>query len=353
MTQLTWTGARLVWLPMAVLLGLLGVLAPGWRAVVLPFLLLTVLATAAIGGIGNVSWYSWLAHLIPAEKRGEFIAQRARWLSLASLVSLPIVGLVLDQARGLGQDALGFALVLGTCFLCGVVGWRFLSGVPAVVHVPVAPNVGKAHHHAGAISPGRLALYTVVWQVAVYLSAPFFGAYSLGRLGMSFSVLMNLQILSQVVPILTVGWWGGVVDRVGLRLPLGLCSLGKAVVPLCYLAASPTFWWPIVLANVLSVLDAGISVANGSAFAHMAGGAHGSARVAHLNVLISVAASVTPLLAGALVAQKSIGGFDLLAVLFVLSGLGRGASGIILLLPERAKPRRFRSRVAIPAPEVG
>jgi hypothetical protein len=170
---------------------------------------------------------------------------------------------------------------------------------------------------------------------------------------MSFSVLMNLQILSQIIPILTVGWWGGVVDRIGLRLPLGLCSLGKAVVPLCYLAASPTFWWPIVLANILSVLDAGISVANGSAFANMAGGAHGSARVAQLNVLISIAASVTPLLAGVLVAQKSIGGFDLLAVLFVLSGLGRGASGIILLLPERAKPRRFRSRAAIPAPEAG
>jgi hypothetical protein len=165
---------------------------------------------------------------------------------------------------------------------------------------------------------------------------------------------MNLQILSQVIPILTLGWWGQVVDRVGLRLPLGVCSLAKGVVPLCYLVSTPTAWWPVVLVYVLSVLDAGITIANGSAMAHLADGHHGSARIAHLSLLTSFTASVTPFVAGYFVALGQVGGLDILFLLFVLSALGRAGSGLILIAPERPRQRgTARDMLELPAPDVG
>jgi MFS family permease len=352
LTQLSWTGARIAWLPLAIILLVLAFAPPNQRSSVALATLIVSFVAAALAAIGNVTWYGWIARLVPSAQRGEFIAQRTRWLSVAALIALPIVGLVLDQAKSRQQDALGFALVLAGTVPCAVLGWRFLGSIPAKIALPETRTTG-GERRKGEISAHRFALYTALFQIGVYFSAPFFQAYSLDRLHLSFGLLMNLQVLSQIVPIVTVGWWGKVVDRVGLRLPLGLCSLGKLVVPLCYVVATPDNWWPVILVYVLSVLDAGIGIANGSAFATIAASPHGSARVAHLNLLISITASATPILAGVLVAQRQIGGIDVLVALFVVSAVGRGLSGLALLLPEgRPKRRRVRGTV-VPAPEVG
>jgi hypothetical protein len=354
LTRFTWTAARAAWLPAAVLLLTLEITGTSRLGAVVPVLLVTVLVASALAGVGNVTWYPWLAELVSSNERGHFLAQRARWLSVASLVVLPIVGYILDKGAAIHHQAVGFGIVLGLAALTAVVGWRVLGSVPHA-NPSAAPvgSTGRARRK-GAISPGRLAWYTGVWQVAVYLSAPFFQAYAIGRLGMSFGVLMDLQILSQVIPILTLGWWGQIVDRIGLRLPLGVCSLAKGVVPLCYLVSTPGVWWPVVLVYVLSVLDAGITIANGSAMAHLADGHHGSARIAHLSLLTAITASVTPLVAGYLVARGQFAGLDLLVVLFILSAIGRSLSGLILLRPEGPRRRLVvRTRVAVPTPEVG
>lgn len=354
LTVASWIAARAAWVPLAVALVVIASTRPEARGAFVPLTLATVLVASALAGIGNVTWYSWLSQLVPREHRGTFLAQRTQWLSAAALVSLPIVGFILDESHRLSVEWLGFAVVLGLSGFTAAFGLRLFQQVPASLPTePTDPAQEQRRHH-GTISSDRFAWYTGVFQVAVYLSAPFFQAYALQRLNMSFSVLMDLQIVSQVIPILTLGLWGTVVDRFGLRLPLGLCSLFKAAVPLCYLVASPQAWWPVVGVYVLSVLDAGITVANGSTLAHMADGRHGAARIAHLNVLISMTASVTPILAGVIAGQGVIVGVDAFVVLFVLSAVGRGASGVILLLPERPRRRRlFRSDLPVPRPEPG
>jgi hypothetical protein len=354
LTRYTWIAARGAWLPVAALLVVLGVTGAGRLDGVVPVLLVTVLIASALTGIGNVAWYGWLAELVSSSERGHFLAQRARWLSVASLVVLPIVGFILDRGAARQRSGLGFGVVLAVAVATAILGWRVLATVPRA-NPPALPigDSGHARRH-GAISPDRLAWYTGVFQLAVYLSAPFFQAYAIGRLGMSFSMLLDLQILSQVIPILTLGWWGQVVDRVGLRLPLGVCSLAKGVVPLCYLVSTPVAWWPVALVYVLSVLDAGITIGNGAAMAHLADGHHGSARIAHLSLLTSVTASVTPFVAGYFVARGQIGGLDVLFLLFILSAIGRAASGLVLLVPKR--PRRrvpARAPLELPAPDVG
>lgn len=352
LTRIGWTAARVAWLPLAILLAFLAFDPAINRSIALPVVLATTFVAAAFAGIGNVTWYSWCAALVPAPVRGTFLAGRAQALSVASLVALPLVGLLLDASRARQADALGFAVVISATTLCAVVGWRVLSTVPP--RVAAEGEVGGTFNQrprGAAISAERFALFTVVFQAGVYLSAPFFQAYALQRLGMSFGLIMNLQVVAQIVPIATLGLWGNLIDRVGIRLPLGLCSLGKCVVPLCYLVASPTHWWPVVFVYLLSVLDAGITVTNGAAFAEIAAGPQGSARVVHLNVLTSIAASVTPLIAGYFVGNLSLPGVDFLVVAFILSAVGRALSGIILLVPERPRaPRRARAATPRPIP---
>lgn len=341
LTRIGWTAARAAWLPLAILLGALAFDRSIDRSIALPLVLATAFAAAAFGGIGNVTWYSWCAALIPSSERGAFLAGRAQALSVASLLALPLIGVVLDASHARQADALGFAIALSANALCAAFGWRLLSAAPA----SVATGDARRHSDAkrptsGGISAHRFALFTVVFQAGVYLSAPFFQAYALERLGMSLGTLLNLQVIAQIIPILTLGFWGRLSDRIGARLPLGLCSLGKCVVPLCYLVATPASWWPVFLVYILSVLDAGITVTNGTAFADIAAGPQGGARVVQLNLLTSIAASITPVVAGYLVGNVTIAGTDLLVVAFILSAVGRALSGIILLAPER--PRRVR-----------
>lgn len=344
LTRYGWTTARVVFLPLVIFLILAGAFGAVGRSLAVPLMLLIVLASAAAGAVGNVAWYSWVAKLVPSVERGSFIAQRARWTSIAALVLFPIVGWVLDRGSVLHHDGLAFASVLILPVITGAVGWWLLGQVPDAIAVPHSATPARRHRQA-SIPAGRFAVYNVVFQVAVYFSAPFFTAYALQRLGFSFSLLTELQVVSQVVSIATLVWWGQIIDRVGLKLPLAVCSIGKGLVPLCYLLATREVWWPVIGAYVLSVLDAGISTGTGTAFAQLSSGRHGSARVAHLNLLISICASITPLVAGLLIARVQILGLDVLAALFVVSAIGRTLSGVVLLLPER---RRSRPKQRVP-----
>jgi|GEM_PF-4330766 len=342
LTRFGWTVARVIWLPLVVFLVLTTGFGDVGRSLAVPIMLVTVLASAAFGAVGNVAWYSWVARLVPSAERGAFIAQRSLWTSVASLILFPIVGWVLDRGTALHHEAFGFASVLVLPVISGLVGWRLLSVVPEL-NAPAPGTNAARRSRRGAIPAGRFALYNAVWQIAVYFSAPFFQAYALERLGFSFTLLMNLQVLGQVISILTLGWWGQIIDRVGLKLPLAVCSIGKGLVPIFYIVSTHDVWWPVLGAYIFTVLDAGIGTATGTAFAEISSGRQGSARVAHLNLLISICASVTPLLAGALVARFQTPGVDMLALLFIVSAVGRALSGVILLIPERRRRLRPHS----------
>ncbi len=343
LTRLSWTLARAVWLPLVLVLASLAIgQSIALRSLVLPLLFVTVFLSAAFAGIGNVTWFGWCAELVPASQRGGFLAARAQWLSFASLVTFPAIGWLLDRSHARQADAAGFAAALVLNGLCAGFGWWLLGRVPTAI--PAAPEAGpitKRQHH-GSVSAPRLAMYTVVFQVAVYFSAPFMQAWALDRLGISLGTLLSLQVIAQIIPILTLGIWGKLVDRIGLRLPLGVCSLAKAVVPLCYIFSTPTAWWPLILTYVLSFLDAGITVSTNAAYASLAGRREGNAQVVHLNILTSIAASVTPLVVGYLIGHLLVGTVDVLGVMFVISAIGRGLSGIVLLVPEQPRRRRRR-----------
>ena len=353
--RLSWTLARAVWLPLVFVLGSVAFgQGAGLKPLVLPLLFLTVFLSAAFAGIGNVTWFGWCAELVPASERGGFLATRAQWVSFASLVTFPVIGWMFDQTHARQVDSLGFAAALTLSGVAAAIGWGLLGRVPTLIRAPLGSHATKKSAPSGSVSAPRLAIYTVVFQVGVYFSAPFMQAWALDRLGLSLGTLLSLQVIAQIIPILTLGLWGKLVDRIGLRLPMGVCSLGKAVVPLCYIVATPTAWWPLVLTYALSFLDAGILVSTNAAYASLSSERNGSAQVIHLNILTSIAASITPLVVGYVVGHLTIGTVDLLAVMFVISAVGRGLSGVVLLVPER--PRRLLRRrppSLRPTPGVG
>ncbi|MHB1005016.1 MAG: MFS transporter [Chloroflexota bacterium] len=334
LTRVAWTAGWALWLPLALYLAVLPFSSLPSGPMVISLLLATAFVSAALVGTGNVAWSTWVAHLLPSANRGSFLAQQTRWLSLAGLFALPAVGYVLDETKLAHRDALGFAAVLAAPGLCAAAGWRLLGEVPAGRVESDSARVQRARGF-DEVSVQELVRYTVLWQVSLYLAAPFLQAYALGRLGLSFSTIMYLQILALILPVLTLGWWGRIIDRRGLRAPLAVCSIGRAPVPLFFLMATGDAWWPVIGAYLLSVLDAGLTIANGTALANVAEGSSGSAGVAHLTVLTSVAASVTPVVAGFLLSQFPSAPIDLLAVLFVLSALGRATSGALLLRIKR------------------
>lgn len=335
LTTVTWTAAWAAWLPLAIVLGLIALLGGAGRVLAIPLLLITAFVSAALIGIGNISWSGWIGQLVPRAHRGGFIAQQARCLSLAALVALPIIGYLLDRAQVVRFEALVFALLAGVPALLALARWRLLGSVPETQAEQPAVGPRRLARAFELIPAGRMAAYTIIWQVSVYMAAPFFQAFSLDRLKMSFSELMYLQVLAQIIPVLTLGWWGGIVDRVGIRMPLALCTIGKALVPVCYLLATPTAWWPVIGAFALSVLDAGLTISINSAYTQLAEGRNGSARVAHISIITSLSASITPVVAGFLVSSVHIGSLDLFVVLFGCSAVGRAVSALPLILPRR------------------
>ena len=345
LTQLAWTAAWAVWLPIGLILAILAATGQTGGRLIGPLVLGAVFIAAGLSGIGNVFWSYWVARIVPRDGRGAFLAGRARWLNLAGLLVLPIVGILLDASKAAQRDIVGFAALLCASVVCALARHSLLGRIPETREFETDEPTSAPTRRGATLSAERYTVYTVLWQIGVYLGAPFFQVYLLQRLGLSFAVLMYLQVLSQIVPILTLGWWGRVVDRIGARRPLLICTIGKVLVPLSYLAATPEFWWPVVIGYLISILDAGLTVANSTTLAQLAEGQGGSARVARVSLLTSLVAGVTPIIAGLIVAGLQAGGQDALAVAFTLSAIGRLVAGVSLVSPSaRHWPAALRSR---------
>ncbi len=309
------TSARLAWLPMA-LSPLFGMDA----ASRLRLLLFVTACSAALQVVGQNAWSAWMGDVVPSSLRGRFFGARSvRVMFGASAASL-LSASVLESAW---PRALTLPAIAGLVCVSGVVSCVLLARQLAPAVPRARPSLGGYLEALRDPRARGLLVYQLAWGIAVAPGAAFFSVHVLGTLHAGFFVLAAHTLGIALMRALCSPAWGRVVDRVGARPVLVLCSAGVSVMPLLWCITSPANLWPLVLDSMISGCVWG---GHGIAAFQLPLGIATPARRPYYLALFAMAAgigfSMSTLLAGQLASALGGPGADL-TPLFLASALGR------------------------------
>jgi MFS family permease len=203
-------------------------------------ILIGVLALVALSGhfAGNAR-ASWVGELIPAERRGSFFGYCAMFAGIVGAVFAIVEGRFLDVVRTKGVAAFASLFFFGSLF----------GLATAALHIPQPdcplPN-RSARPSFGALvrDTVRNRLFVSLALVHMVLAltgiaGPFFPAYQLRDVGMSFFGLGLLNAVVTAATLLTSPFWGKCVDRFGGKPILIVGLLLVAPLSLVWLAIPP------------------------------------------------------------------------------------------------------------------
>lgn len=296
----------------------------------------------ALGVAGSNAWVTWMGELVPNSLRGRYFGRRSALTSLISGAMALLAGVVIQRSTLLGME--GFALS-GLAVLASVAG---LTTRPLLLrqHDPSPPLRSSrrdlaASFHQAIRDPyaRRLIRFQVAWNAAIGISASFFAVHLLVNLEMSFTLLAAHAAAAALVRVLVTSAWGRAIDRVGAKPILVLCSFGLFVVPLLWLAPSPsTLRWLIAFdALFAGTLWAGHGQATFQLPISIAPPVHRPFYLAIISasggLAFAAAAAVGGLMAHLLPTTLLMMGRPVLTMqlLFILSSLGRLASAPLAL----------------------
>ncbi len=244
-----WAAAGRVMTP---LLGVIPLLLPSGEALT-AVLLVYALSTAVLSVSTNI-WTGWIARMVPLRIRGRFFARRNSILVAFGLAVAFVVGLIVDGAGSDSQRLKTIFLVMfSAAGVIGLAGLRILSTQP---ERPVPPNPLPASRIL--LEPFRdrnfrkLCLFGVWWMMAVGIGAPFWQPFMIQVLRMGVTRMLLYGITSTVGTVLSLKYWGRLVDRFGNIAAMKLAIMIGTVVPLIWLFVTPDRLWIIFAESVIS-----------------------------------------------------------------------------------------------------
>ncbi len=219
-----------------------------------------LLATAALAQlftvIGTNAWTSWMGDVVPAGVRGRYFGKRLSLATIAGAAGALGAGLLLDVARRSGWEAHALSGLAALACTAGVVTIACLLrqqdvsverrraarfDFRAVVRVVRDPTVRP------------FLRYQLVWNAAIGVSSAFFAVHQLQNLKMGFALIAVHGVAVAGMRVLVSPYWGRLIDRVGAKPVLIVCSFALPVVPLVWLLLTPgSSLWPLALDVVLA-----------------------------------------------------------------------------------------------------
>ncbi|WP_022798497.1 MFS transporter [Thermus islandicus] len=220
------------------------------EALQVPSLLLFAGLSQLLAAPVGVLWLSWMADLVPEEKRGRYFGLRNALLGLVGTLGNLLGGAVADRL----PPPLGYQAVLLLGVALGLLSVRLLW-LQAEPPPPSSPPPLEALRAAGRDRTYlRYLLWVFAWYLAVMVGGPYAVPYFVQVGGLSMTQVGLWTVLSAVSGLLFGPLWGRMADREGHGAVLFRTALVAALMPLLWLAGSRGFPWPIWLAALADAL---------------------------------------------------------------------------------------------------
>lgn len=326
---------------------LAGRLSTGW-------LFVAACAYWACGMATSPAWNAWVGAVVPSERRAAYFASRARWGQVALLAAFVAGGTLLHVSSEI-DPAFAFALIFPAAVVARLLSARFLasqSEPPDLVQSHDLSPPWRGMQGLGADARGLL-LYLLGAQAAVYVAAPYFTPYMLGRLSLSYAGYATLVAAALVARIVALPWLGKASRRRGHRFLLWAGALGVVPLPALWLV-SDAFLYLLGVQLLSGIAWAAFELATVLAFFEELEPRRRASLLAIFNLVNAVA----------MAAGCALGGWLLWALgsswaaypaLFVGSALTRSACLLLLrgVSPSRRPPQPAPLRTLAVRPSLG
>jgi MFS family permease len=278
--------------------------------------------------LADPSWSSWAADIVPDRSRGAFWGRRNMMTSFAGMVASLLAGTYLDLFPK--ETYLGFATLFGTAMLLGLYSNRVMSKIKEPEY--------RDHDHHGIREffkvDGQFRTYCwimVLFYFAVNLASPFFTAYMLHDLGLSYTYFVIAGAIATVSRILAHPHFGYVMDNYGDRSVAVISIIGTALVPLAFIFVTKETLWLIIPAQIISgIVWAGTDLSTWNLLLDLTKREKRAMQVAEYNFLTSIPMVIAPVIGG-LVADNLALGLSGIPLVFAFAFALRAIPGFLLL----------------------
>lgn len=293
----------------------------------------------ALNGIAGNAWLSWMSDLVPARERGSYFGMRNTVAAIAAMASTYLAGTALDAMRGRDQEALGYALIFGVAVLAAF-GAAALVARQAEPPMRPRPQV-SLREMAGAPLRDQVfrtfVLGNVGWAFVTGIASPFFNAYGLTTLHMSFATLGLMAVVTSAVSLIFGPLVGRLQDKLGYRRVLVACITGTIALPWGWVLSTPDNLLPLWLTTVFSgVFWPGLNQGLANVMMERAPAEHRGASIAAFSAVTGLGTLVAGLVGGLIATavagvELAVGPYTIvgLAFIFVLSSLGRAVMAAV------------------------
>ncbi|GLV47394.1 MFS transporter [Thermus sp. LT1-2-5] len=216
----------------------------------IPALLLFAGASQLLAAPVGVLWLSWMADLVPPERRGRYFGLRNALLGLVGTVGNLLGGLVADTL----PPPTGYQAVL----LLGV-GAGLLSVLVLRLQKepPLAPAPPPQAAMRAALEDRAYRNYLALvflWYGAVMVGGPFVVPYFVKVGGFSMTEVGLWTLISATSGLLFGPLWGRMADGAGHGVVVFRAGMVGAAMPVLWLLGTEAFPWPIWLSAVVDAL---------------------------------------------------------------------------------------------------
>lgn len=304
-------------------------LVPFFPAAVHPWLVVGFVALGALpGAVVTVAWQTLMGELFPAAVRADAFSIRSRWLSWSGMAAVVAAGLTIDHL----PHPFGYQLVFTIAGLFGVLETYYLSRLvtgprrQAVEVRPQGNRPGRNGNNGPAISIAKgLVLaagrgVVVEWQrlrsrpqylryvgiVFFYHFGwmalwPVFTVYKLDELHVNNTWMSWYTVAGSLGSIVAYRFWSRLCNRHGNGWVVGWTALGLASTPVVWvwltqsLSASIFLKVSLFLDFLGGAMVAGFNLALFNQWLDYADPVRRATDMAYLNIVVQVAAIVSPL----------------------------------------------------------
>ncbi|MFT5327635.1 MAG: MFS family permease [Planctomycetaceae bacterium] len=245
-----WCGSLRRWVVLCAILQAISFVPLAFAAAVGSIPVVALFAVAAIywgAGLGTgAAWNAWVETLVPAQIRPKFFACRTRLAQLGVLAGLIGGGLILEYGRASGAELWSFGAIFVVAGLARLWSSRVLASQSEPVQKqPTTTRTVTVNHAASSlprVSQRRLIAYLLGMQGAVFVAGPFFSAWMLKYLQMTYLEFVVLIAASFAAKAVVLPRLGTVAQKWGASRLLWLGAIGIVPLPAMWLVSNNLVW---------------------------------------------------------------------------------------------------------------